>query len=167
MTIAWDLGSLVSYEAGAELEVAVEFDVPEDATYYLIGALYTTELAYIAGTMFGVLVPTGEDYGVNSPGDQTAWEMVADEEKELDCKFTLGQTNVILGLFLVEQLGDDPDWATDTVVSSITTSLSGTVAPTPSTGIDIDINSMMNLMITMMIVVMMMKMMTGAADSIS
>jgi len=165
MTLSWDLGSLVSYEAGAELEAAVEFDVPEDATYYLIGALYTTELAYIAGTMFGVLIPTGEDYGVNSPGDQTAWEMEEDEEKELDCKFTLDRTNVILGLFLVKMLGYEPDWTTDAVVSSITTSLSGAAVPAPSIGIDID--SMMNLMITMMIVVMMMKMMVGAMGSVS
>ncbi len=164
MTLSWDLGSLVSYEAGAELAATVEFDVPEDATYYLVGALYTTALAYIEGTMFGVLVPIGEDYGVNSPGDQTTWEMEEDEEKELDCKFTLGQTNAILGLFLVKQLGDEPVRATDTVVSSITTSLSGAaVVPTP--GIDID--SMMNLMITMMIVVMMMKMMVGAMGTIS
>jgi len=164
MTLSWDLGSLVSYEAGVELAAAAEFDVPEDATYYLIGALYTTALAYIEGTMFGVLIPTGEDYGVNSPGDQTAWEMVEDEEKELDCKFTLGQTNVILGLFLVKQLGDDPDWATDMVVSSVTTSLSGAAVPAPSTGIDID--AIMNLMITMMIVVMMMKMMAGATSNL-
>ena len=163
MTLSWNLGSLVAYEAGAELDAAVEFDVPEDATYYLIGALYTTTLAYIEGTMFGVLIPTGEVYGVNSPGDQTVWEMVEDEEKALDCKLTLGQTNVILGLFLVKQLGDDPVWATDTVVSSVTTSLSG--AAVPST--EFDFSSMMNLMITMMIVVMMMKMMTGAMSSVT
>ena len=155
MTLSWDLGSLVSYEAGAELACAVEFDVPEDATYYLVGALYTTALAYIEGTMFGVLVPTGEDYGVNSPGDQTAWEMVADEEKELDCKFTLGQTNVILGLFLVKQLGDEPVWATDTVISSTTTSLSGAVEPAP--GLDI-----MSLMMMVVVVGMMGIMMKSA-----
>lgn len=164
MTLSWDLGSLVAYEAEAELATTVEFDVPEDATYYLVGALYTTALVYIAGTLFGVAVPEGETYGINTPGDQTAWEMVEDEEKELDCKFTLTQTNVILGLFLVKQLGDEPAWATDTVVSSVTTSLSGAaVVPTP--GIDID--SMMNLMITMLIVVMMMKMMVGAMGSVT
>lgn len=150
MTLSWNLGSIVSYEAGTELAAAVAFDVPEDATYYLVGALYTTELAYIAGTMFGVLIPTGEDYGVNSPGDQTEWDMVEDEEKELDCKFTLSLTNVILGLFLVEQLGDTPDWATDTVVSSITTSLSGAEAEEPAAGLDIGSLMMMVVVVGMM-----------------
>jgi len=161
MTMAWNLGSIVSYEAGAELAATVDFSVTEDGTYYLIGALYTTALAYIEGSMFGMLVPEGEEYAVNSPGDQTTQELEADDEEEVDCKFTLGQTNVILGLFLVKQLGDEPDWTTDTVVSSITTSLSG--AAVPST--EFDFSSMMNLMITMMIVVMMMKMMTGAMSS--
>lgn len=146
--ISWDLGSTVSYQAEQELECTLDFSAPEEGTYYIVGALYTSSLDYITGTLFGVLVPEGSDYGVNSLEYTSLWELEADESKELPCKFTFDRSNVVLGLFLMKMAGDEPSLDDDEEVGSLSTTLSGPQV--------VDIGQIMNLAIMLAIVGLMM-----------
>lgn len=125
----WDLVSPKEYAAEAELECVLTFSAPEAGTYYLIGALYTTSLEYISGTLFGVLIPEGSNYAVNSPGYVSLWELEATEEQELPCKFTFNRSDVILGLFLMRMVGDEPSLDDDEQVGSLSVQLSAPVPP--------------------------------------
>lgn len=146
--ISWDLESTVSYQANQELEFTLNFTAPEEGTYYVIGALYTSSLDYISGTLFGVLVPEGSAYGVNSIQYTSLWELEADESKELPSKFTFDRSNVVLGLFLMKMAGDEPSLEDDEQVGSLTTTLSGPQV--------VDVGQIMNLAIVVIMVGMMM-----------
>lgn len=152
--LSWDLASLVSYTAGEVLECKVTFKAPEDSDYYLVGALYTTGLEMISGTFFGVLLPSGEVYAINSSTHMTEWEMVEDEEKEQDCKLTLGYSSVILALYFYKMAGTEPSLEDDELVDSVSTSLSG-----PAVAAELDLSS---LMVMAMMVGMMSMMMASA-----
>lgn len=125
--LSWDLTSPVTYKAGEELECAISFTAPEDGTYYLMGALYTTNLEYIPGTIFGILLPEDADYAVNSTQYTSIWEMEAEEEKELPCKFTFSRTDVVLGLFLMKMAGVEPSLEDDEQIGAVSTTLSSGV----------------------------------------
>ena len=150
--LAWDLGSSVSYTTGGDLECKITIIAPEDGTYYLLGALYTTQLEYVPGTLFGVLLPSGEIIAVNSLTHATTWELEEDGEQEQDCKFIFDRTDTILGLFLMKMAGTEASWENDTVVDSITVSLSGPVMQEP-----LDISALIMLMIPIMMIGMMVK----------
>ena len=152
--LSWDLGALISYTVGEELECTPTFSAPQDGTYYLLGALYTPQLAYIPGTMFGVLLPSGEEYAVNSAEHMTTWELEEAGEAEQACKFILERTNAIFGLFLMRLVNEEASLENDEVVDSVSVSLSG---PAAEKGLDIG-----SLMMMVMVVGIMSMMMTAA-----
>jgi len=126
--LSWNLTSPVSYQAGQELECTISFTAPEAGKYYLIGALYTA-LEYIPGTLFGVLVPEGSDYAVNSVQYTSLWELEADESKVLPCKFTFDRSDVVLGIFLMKMVGDESSLEEDEQVGSLSVQLSSPAPP--------------------------------------
>lgn len=129
--LSWDLVSPTEYTAGEELECIVGFTAPEDDTYYLIGALYTSGLEYISGTLFGVLLPEGATYAVNSVEYTSLWEMVAGEVGELPCKLTFNRSDVVFGLFLMRLTGTEPSFDDDEEITSLSIQLASPTPPTP------------------------------------
>lgn len=129
--LSWNLPSPVSYQAGQELELTLNFTAPEAGKYYLLGALYTTTSEYISGTLFGVLLPEGSDYAVNSAEYTSPWELEADEERELLCKFIFDRSDVVLGVFLMKMSGDEPSFEEDEQVASLSVALSSPAPPAP------------------------------------
>jgi hypothetical protein len=127
--LSWNLTLPVSYQAGQELECTISFTAPEAGKYYLLGALYTTSLEYISGTLFGLLLSQGADYGVNSKEYTSLWELGKSEEKELTCKFTFDRSNIVLGLFLMKMVDDKPSLDADEQVGSLSTQLSSPAPP--------------------------------------
>lgn len=121
--ISVDLASPVTYGVGEELEVKATFSAPEDGSYYLLGALYTADYGYISGTMFGVILPEGATYAINSGTVTQLWEMSEGDEQELDCKLTLGRTGVILGLFLMRLAGETPSLDDDIEIGCVNLTL--------------------------------------------
>ena len=126
--ISWDLEPVVSYQARQELECTLSFTAPDAGRYYICGALYTSDLEYMSGTLFGVLLPEGADYAVNSAEYTSLWDMEAVEEKELPCKFTFDRSNVVLGVFLMRMVGAEPSWA-DEEIGSLSVQLSSPAPP--------------------------------------
>ena len=151
--IAVDLASPVVYVAGEVLDVEVTFIVPSAGTYYIIGALYASDLTYITGSLFGIMIPTGEVYGVNSATDTQTWIMATDEVKALAAKLTLDRTGIILGLFLMELTGETASFDDDIQVGLVELTLIGEAIPAPP----LDLTSIMSTMV----VIGMMGMMTG------
>jgi len=143
--LSWGLGSIVPYTAGEKLEAEVAFEAPSDGMYYMLGALYTPDLSYIEGSLFGVLQV--DDGAVNSATHMTRYALVAGDSHILDCEFTLSSTDVILGLFLIRMTGDEPSLSDDRAVSSITASLVGPLPPEPVPEVD------MTSLITMVMMV--------------
>ena len=151
--IVVDLASPVIYVAGEVLDVEVTFIVPSAGTYYIVGALYANDLTYITGSLFGIMIPTDEVYGINSATDTRTWVMVADEEKVLATKLTLDRTGVVLGLFLMELVGETASFDDDIQVGLVELTLIGEAIPAPP----LDLTSIMSTMV----VIGMMGMMTG------
>jgi len=127
--ISWDLTSPVTYQAEKVLACAISFTAPEAGKYYLLGALYTTSLEYISGTLFGVLLPEGSDYAVNSTQYTSLWEMGKGEEKQLPCEFTFNRSDLVLGLFLLKMAGEEPSLDADEQIGSLSVRLSSPVPP--------------------------------------
>lgn len=154
MTVATNLASPVSYTAREALEFLLTFSVSESGSYYVLGALYDSNLNYISGTLFGVL-RQGElpaDYlGVNSQTGTTLWTMLEDEEVELDCRFVFGQSSVTMGLFLMRMTGDEPSLDDDEEIASTAIVLEGPPAP-------LDMGSIIGLVIAIGIMGVMVKM---------
>lgn len=119
----WSLASQAEYSAGQGLTFTVGFTAPSAGKHYLLGALFDASLSYISGTLFGVLLPEGSDYAVNSLEYASLWDLEEGEEKELDCRFTFDRSNVILGLFLMKMGGAEPH-LDDEQVASLSTMLS-------------------------------------------
>jgi len=151
--LSWNLASQATYVAGGVLSTIVAVKAPEDGTYYLVGALYDSAGVIIPGTPFNVVevIPTA----INSSEAPTEYAMLADDEEELNCQFTLGQSDCQLGLFLMKMLGAAPSSIDDIQIADVTTSL---VAPTTDTG-GLDISTIMSMMIMVMVMAMAMKMM--------
>jgi len=131
MTLTWDLSASIVYDAGSELELTLSILAPEEATFYLLGALYAVDGTYIPGTLFGVA--SGVTYAVNSTTETSLWELLADEDLELGCRFVLDRSNVVLGLFLMKMAGDAPSLEDDAEVVSLSTALTS-LAPEPEAG---------------------------------
>jgi hypothetical protein len=129
VTLSCDLTSPVSYQAGQELECVISFTASEEGKYYLLGALYTAKLEYISGSLFGVLVPEGSDYSVNSVQYASLWKLEAGESKELSSKFTFDRTDVVLGLFLMKMAGDELSLEEDEQVGTLSVQLSSPAPP--------------------------------------
>ena len=127
--LSWNLASPVSYQAGQEFECTIGFTAPEAGKYYLLGALYTATPEYISGTLFGVLLPEGSDHAVNSVEYTSPWELEADEEKELPCRFIFDRSDVVLGVFLMRMAGDEPSLDADEQVASLSVQLSSPAPP--------------------------------------
>ena len=82
--LSWDLIAPVGYEAGQELSFNLHLEAPEGIgakDYYVLGGLYDVNI-YVAGSIFGVLIPAGADYGVNSPTYMSTWRL---ESGQADC----------------------------------------------------------------------------------
>jgi len=122
--LSWNLGAETQYQAGAELQTTVSFALPQDGTYYLLGALYTRDTQqYISGTLFGVLVPEGVGYGVNDPNQVSLFTGNVGESLDLPCRFTLDRTDVVLGVFFLKMEGEAPDLAVDEEFGAVSTGL--------------------------------------------
>ena len=120
----WLLPSQIECAAGQELSFTVSFTAPKVGDYYLLGALYDSDFNYISGTLFGVLLPEGSDYAVNSAEYTSLWELEGDEEKELPCKFNFNWSDVVLGLFLMRMVGEVLSSDKDEQVASLSVALS-------------------------------------------
>lgn len=130
--LSWDLGAQVEYQAGQELQFILHFSAPEAKKFYLLGALYTKDLAYIPGTIFGIFQPPGTDYGTGSTEYVTVWELEPEESVDLPCRLTLNRSDVVLGLFLFRMEGDTPSLDVDEDIAVVSVEL---VSPTlPWTG---------------------------------
>jgi len=151
MTISTDLLSPVSYTVGEELTFKLTFTVPEDGNYYILGALYDSDFNFISGSLFGVLLPTGATYAFNSSAQMSLWELEEDDETELDCKFILDRTSVIMGLFLMRMAGGEPSLGDDTEISSTTVVLAGEAA------VEFDLGSIVNVIVVVGMMGIMMK----------
>lgn len=122
--LSWNLTPETQYQAGAELQATASFTLPSDGSFYLLGALYTPDTQqYISGTLFGVLVPEGGDYGVNDANQVSVFTGKEGESLDLPCRFTLKQTDVILGLFSLKMAGEAPDLSADEQVGVLSTQL--------------------------------------------
>jgi len=122
--LSWNLAEETEYRARTELELTVSLTLPRDGSFYLLGGLFTPDtLNYIQGTLFGVLVPEGADYGVNDPNWVSIFNGSQGESLDLPCRLTLDRTDVVLGLFFLEMKGEAPDLAVDEEVGALSTRL--------------------------------------------
>lgn len=122
--LSWDLGVETQYQGRTELQAAVSFTLPSDGKYYLLGALYTLGTQeFISGTLFGVLVAEGTDYGANDPNQVSLFAGKEGEGTGLPCRFTLDRTDAVLGLFLLRMEGESPDLNADEQVGAVSTRL--------------------------------------------
>ena len=122
--LSWNLDAETQYQAGTELQATVSFTLPTDGKYYLLGASYTPDtLDYITGTMFGVLIPEGADYGIIDPNQLTLFTGNEGESLDLPCRFAFSNTDVVLGIFLMEMKGESPDLAVDEEAGMLSTRL--------------------------------------------
>ena len=121
--LSWDIESPVEYQAGQELQFTVNFTAPGDGKSYLMGALYSSDLSYISGTLFGLLKVAGADYAVNGTTYMSYWDLKEGESVELPCKLTLDRTNVVLGLFLFQMEGDTASLGVDEEVDALSAAL--------------------------------------------
>jgi len=122
--LSWNLAEETAYRAGTELQLTVSLTLPRDGNFYLLGGLFTPDtLNYIQGTLFGVLVPEGADYGVNDPNWVSIFTGSQGESLDLPCRFTLDRTDVVLGLFFLEMKGEAPDLAVDEEIGALSTRL--------------------------------------------
>ena len=144
-----DLASPKEYQAGSVLQLTLNFTTPQDGNYYLLGALFTNDLDYIDGTLFGILVAEGVDYAVNDPQQTSLWQLVADESAELGCRFTFDQSDIVLGLFLVKMAGEAPSLADDEEIGSLSAQL-----VSPAAGLDLSAMLAAAIAVMMMGVVM-------------
>lgn len=129
--ISWTLTPPVEYTAGEELTLDLSIVAPEAGNYYIAGALYTTDLDYIYGTLFGVFIPPGTDYGIVSVEYATAWTMDEEEAKTVPCRLILERSDVVLGLFLFKMEGDAPVFGIDEEKGSVSGRLTSPIPPTP------------------------------------
>lgn len=147
--LSWNLEAETQYQAGSELQATVSFALPSDGSYYLLGALYTPDTQqFIQGTLFGVLVPEGADYGTNDPDRVSVFTGNEGEGLDLLCRFAFGQTDVILGFFFLKMTGEAPNLDVDEEVGVLTTRL---VKPA---GLDITQLMMPLLLVGMMVPMM-------------
>ena len=122
--LSWNLEVETQYQAGAELQPTVSFTLPSDGNFYLLGALFAPDtLQFIQGTLFGVLMPEGADYGVNDPNRVSVFTGNEGESLDLPCRFAFGRTDVILGLFFLKMVGESPNLDVDEEVGVLTTRL--------------------------------------------
>lgn len=131
--LSWDLESPVEYQAGQELQFTLHFVAPEavwprKGKYYILGALYTTALTYIPGTIFAIYVPPSVEYGIGSTEYTSVWELEPEESVDLPCRLTLSRSDVVLGIFLFRIEGDEPSLGVDEEIASVSAEL---VSPTP------------------------------------
>jgi len=127
--IETNLTSPVSYNAGEELPVTITFTAPQAGVYYLLGGLYTVNYEFIAGTMFGIVLPAGATYYINSYTETQLWEAAAGETEELTCGFTLAMTNIVLSIFLMRMTGSVPSLADDVEEGSVALVLTSEASP--------------------------------------
>lgn len=147
--LSWNLEAETQYQAGAELQATMSFKLPSDGNYYLLGALYTPDTQeFVPGTLFGVVVPEGADYGVNDPDRVSVFTGNEGESLDLPCRFAFDRTDVILGLFFLKMAGESPDLSADEEVGIVSTRL---VKPA---GLDITQLIMPLLLVAMIVPVM-------------
>ena len=122
--LSWNLDAETQYQAGTELQATVSFTLPTDGKYYLLGALYTPDAQqYVSGSLFGVLIPEGADYGINDPNQVTLFTGNEGESLDLPCRFSFSNTDVVLGLFFMEMKGESPDLSADEEIGVVSTRL--------------------------------------------
>ncbi len=121
--LSWNLASPAISQAGQELQFTVNLTAPGDGKYYLMGALYSSDLSYISGTLFGLLKVAGADYAVNGTTYMSYWDLEEGESVELPCRLTQDRTNVVLGLFLFKMEGDTASLGVDEEVDALSAAL--------------------------------------------
>lgn len=136
--IETNLTSPVTYNAGEELDVIITFTAPQTGTYYLLGGLYDSSYNFISGSMFGIILPTGAVYAINSITETQLWAALSGDVEVLPCKLTLTRTGVLLGLFLMRMTGTVPDLTDDVEEGSVTLILTGGTAL-----VEFDLNALM------------------------
>lgn len=160
--LSTDLASAISFSAGGLVSGALTMKAPEDGTYYVLVEQYTSALAFLPGTRSYLYQAVADGTGVNSTVNYTTYELVEDEEEDVNFNLTLAYTDCYLYLFLKKMAGDTPAPDTDDTVDYVAVALSAPVAPV--TTAELDISSIMNMMIMLVVVVMMMKMMTKVTE---
>lgn len=126
--LSWNLVSPVEYVAGQDLTFALGITAPKTGKYYLLGALYDTNLNYISGTLFGVAQPEVSDYAAND-AYSSLWGLEADGKIDLSCRFAFSRTDAVLGLFLMRMVGDSSSLDDDEQIVSASASLSSPAPP--------------------------------------
>jgi len=123
--LSWGLGSEVEFTAGEVLSVSIAMENSQvaDEWLYMLGALYSVDDegnigSIIGGTEFGIYLPEGSLYASNSGSYVTAWEVVAGDSQSVDCQLSLGYSQVVLQIVLLEMAGADPV-VTDTIRGSV------------------------------------------------
>lgn len=126
--LSWDLISSVEYEAGDKLELNLQIHAPNigrrKEAFYVVGALYTAAMSYIADTLFYIFVPPGVTYGSNDVSLTTVWELEPDESMSLPCQLTLDRSGVVLGMFLFRVEEHIPSIGVDEQIDAISVILS-------------------------------------------
>lgn len=129
MGLEWSLPDSPFYPANVELETTLEITAPEAGVYYLLGALYTRDGSYMPGTIFGITVPEGSEFGVVNVTETKIWDLAVGESASLPCKLVIGRTGVILGLFLVRMVGEAASLEHDVAVAQVSAALNAPTAP--------------------------------------
>jgi len=137
--LSWDLRSPVTYQAGQELRLTLNFTAPEAGLYYLLGALFTPSLDYIPGSLFGIYVPEGADYAIASAEYASLWELQAGQSASVPCRLSFDRTDVVLGIFLFRMVGDAPSLEVDPQIGYLSAEL---VAPK-----GLDLGSVMGMVV--------------------
>ncbi len=154
--LSWDLVSPVEYEAGQELGFNLHFEAPEGISaeeYYVLGGLYDVSV-YMPDSIFGVLIPAGANYGVNGSTHMSTWRLEPGQAVDLPCKFAFSRTDLVMALFLMRKVGDEPSLDGDEQIAQVQVQLNA-----PKTLME-QIPDMISPLIAMMVVVGMMGMMT-------
>ncbi len=151
-TIVTDLVPPVDYVAGNELTFKIVITAPEDGTYYVLGALYDIDLDYISDSLFGVLLLGETTDSYVSPVRVTTYGLSKDEELEINCRFILSRSSIVMGLFLVRMVGEEASLDDDIEEASISIMLAGPVPPEP-----INLNSVANAIVAVGMIGMMME----------
>ncbi len=117
--LTWGLGASAGYTVGEVLSTPVKIVAPEAGTYYIVGALYSVELAMYSGTFFGLLqTPDTVIVSIN-PATLSVWSFEEDEELDFTAEFSLTTTGCILAIFLYRLTGDIPELEDDVMISSV------------------------------------------------
>lgn len=148
--LTWDLASPSEYQARQELQFALSFSAPEAGRprkekFYILGGLYTNDVVYISGSLFGLFQVPGTEYAVNSTGYVSVWELEPGGSVGLPCRLTFSMSDIILGLFLFKMEGDEPVIGIDEEIASISAVLASPAPPWT-------IESIMSFMLPFMVI---------------